>query len=315
MPPIRQEALFLEALFSEALFLEAPFSESTPCTSQSTTSESMLLKSTLSQSSLLESTSQSPLTLINTLPNQRLDLAITPLLGSRTKAQDAIHAGRVFCNGIAIAKSSYLLKVGDELKVLSEGLLLGRAGYKLRYFLQSLLEAGLWQPRHLEGKRALDVGASTGGFTQVLLEGGAESVCCIDVGRSQLHEVLRSDRRVRFYEECDVRDFADSESFSESRAFDVLVCDVSFISLYKLIDALISLNAKEYILLFKPQFEVGKEAKRDKKGVLKDPSLGERAMNEFCDYLAGRGFEIRHRCQSGVSGKEGNIEFFIYACK
>ena len=237
----------------------------------------------------------------------RLDIYVKSLCSSRTKAKEAIESGCVKVNGIVVKKGSFLLEKDDEVSVDSKDLLLSRAGYKLRGFIESLVQKGLWDRAYLFHKKAIDIGASTGGFTQVLLESGVDSVVCVDVGKNQLHTSILQDERVSVFEECDIRDFSDEGEF------DLMVCDVSFISLYKLMESFERLNVKEYIWLFKPQFEVGLNAKRNKKGVLKDKNLGQKAVNEFCENLKKRNFSVIASEKSRVSGKEGNEEFFVYA--
>ncbi|WP_300451668.1 TlyA family RNA methyltransferase [Helicobacter mastomyrinus] len=239
---------------------------------------------------------------------QRLDTYCAALLSSRTKAQEAIASGCVKVNGITIYKNAMLVNANDEVVINTQGLLLGRAGYKLRGFINELIRQGLWERDYLKDKRVLDIGSSTGGFTQVLLEEGIKEIICVDVGKNQLHSDIRNDRRVKVFEECDVRNFSDEGSF------DLLVCDVSFISLYKLIESFKRIQSRDYIWLFKPQFEVGKDAKRDKKGVLKDKHLGEEYVRAFCEHIQND-FRILHIQQSILKGKEGNEEFFIYGRK
>lgn len=239
---------------------------------------------------------------------QRLDKYCTALLGSRTKAQEAIASGCVKINGEVTYKNATILNIDDKVDIETQDLLLGRGGYKLRGFIEELNAQGYFANNHLLNKRILDIGSSTGGFTQVLLESGAREIICVDVGKNQLHKSLRQNERIKVFEECDVRNFEDKIGF------DVIVCDVSFISLYKLIDTFKRLNAKDYIWLFKPQFEVGKEAKRNKKGVLKNKDIANKALDMFCQYVQND-FRILHIKQSLLKGKEGNEEFFIYATR
>ena len=239
---------------------------------------------------------------------QRLDLYCTALLSSRTKAQEAIKQGYVSVNGKVVYKNAMLLESTDTIYINTQGLLLGRAGYKLRSFIEDLEKKHIWKSDHLKDKRACDIGSSTGGFAQVLLEHNVREVVCVDVGKNQLHTHLRNDARVRVFEECDVRDSNDE------KGFDVLVCDVSFISLYKLIESFKRIASVDYIWLFKPQFEVGKHIKRDKRGVIKDKNVGKKALEQFCADVGGD-FSIIHTAQSSLTGKEGNVEFFIYAKK
>jgi 23S rRNA (cytidine1920-2'-O)/16S rRNA (cytidine1409-2'-O)-methyltransferase len=158
----------------------------------------------------------------------------------------------------------------------------------------------------VSGKSALDIGSSTGGFTQVLLERGVAGVSCVDVGHEQLHSSLREDERVRVYEGCDIRKFEASEPF------ELIVSDVAFISLLHILDDVDRLAAEDIILLFKPQFEVGREAKRDKNGVVLDTKAVERAMQKFEDACSLKGWSLLAKSPAKLSGKEGNQEWCYY---
>ncbi len=164
---------------------------------------------------------------------------------SRTKAQTLIKKGYVSVNSKVVLKSAYKLDKSDEVSVQEHENYVSRAAYKLSAFLAEL-------NLDLTSKTALDIGASTGGFTQVLLEAGVSGVSAVDVGRGQLHKSLQSDKRVLSYESCDIRKFE-----SETK-FDLVVSDVSFISLLYILDDVDRLADQKIILLFKPQFEVGR---------------------------------------------------------
>lgn len=237
---------------------------------------------------------------------QRLDVYCARVLASRTKAQEAISNGYVRVNGKKAYKNAMLLCDDDEVHIDTHGLLIGRAGYKLKAFIALLEDLHIWSSDYLKNKRVLDVGASVGGFTQVLLEKNIGEIVCVDVGKNQLHQSIKEDKRVQVFESCDIR------AFSDKKGFDLLVCDVSFISLYKLIESFKNLACSDYIWLFKPQFEVGKEVKRDKKGVLKDRALATKALEQFCQHIQND-FRILCVKESAIKGKEGNEEFFIYA--
>ncbi len=157
---------------------------------------------------------------------------------------------------------------------------------------------------NLAGVDVLDVGSSTGGFVQILLQRGAKSVTALDVGSSQLSEILRRDPRVIVRENTDIREF-----ISEKK-FDLITCDVSFISLNLILKSLASLAKSALIVLFKPQFEVGTEAKRNKKGVLKDEKAARGARAKFEQLCAELGFAVLHSGACKITGKEGNREFF-----
>ena len=157
---------------------------------------------------------------------------------------------------------------------------------------------------NLAGADVLDVGSSTGGFVQILLQRGAKSVTALDVGSSQLSEILRRDPRVIVRENTDIREFA------SKKKFDLITCDVSFISLNLILKSLASLAKSALIVLFKPQFEVGTEAKRNKKGVLKDEKAVCAARAKFEQLCAELGLATLHAGACKITGKEGNREFF-----
>ncbi|WP_298051756.1 SAM-dependent methyltransferase [uncultured Campylobacter sp.] len=157
---------------------------------------------------------------------------------------------------------------------------------------------------NLAGADVLDVGSSTGGFVQILLQRGAKSVTALDVGSSQLSEILRRDPRVIVCENTDIREFA------SEKKFDLITCDVSFISLNLILKSLASLAKSALIVLFKPQFEVGAEAKRNKKGVLKDEKAVRAARAKFEQLCAELGLAVLYASACKIAGKEGNREFF-----
>ena len=139
---------------------------------------------------------------------------------------------------------------------------------------------------------------------QILLQRGAKSVTALDVGSSQLSEILRRDPRVIVRENTDIREFA------SKKKFDLITCDVSFISLNLILKSLTSLAKSALIVLFKPQFEVGAEAKRNKKGVLKDEKEARAARAKFEQLCAELGLATLHAGACKITGKEGNREFF-----
>jgi 23S rRNA (cytidine1920-2'-O)/16S rRNA (cytidine1409-2'-O)-methyltransferase len=152
----------------------------------------------------------------------------------------------------------------------------------------------------------LDIGSSTGGFTQVLLERAVKEVSCVDVGSEQLHHSLRKDERVHVYENCDIR------KFNSDKRFDLIVSDVAFISLLYILDDIDRLGCEDIILLFKPQFEVGREVKRDKNGVVQDKKAIVNAMMKFEDACRLKKWELVHKSPSKLTGKEGNLEYCYY---
>jgi len=215
----------------------------------------------------------------------RLDsyLVDASLVGSRTKAQGIIKDGLVSINTKIIKKSSYKVEASDKVEVAGHKEYVSRSAYKLKGFLDSL-------SMDAKDKVALDIGSSTGGFTQVLLEYGAKEVSAVDVGSRQLHEI-------------DIREFK-----SEKR-FDIVVSDVAFISLLYILDAVDTLANDKIILLFKPQFEVGREVKRDKHGVVLDEGAIKIAMNNFEEKCKEKGWSLILKEESTLTGKEGNLEY------
>lgn len=221
---------------------------------------------------------------------------------SRQKAQELIASKCVYVNGKQCSKSSYEVLEGDCVEVRSESKQwVSRAGEKLWGFLSQ-------NPVMIEGRKILDIGSSTGGFSEVLLSLGAREIVCVDVGDNQLHPKLRDHPKITFFENTDIREF-------ESEGFELIVCDVSFISLRLIIQKIYELSLGEVILLFKPQFEVGKNVKRNKKGVILDEREVQRALDEFVELLKNMGFRVREVAKSVLKGKNGNEEFFIHIQK
>ena len=217
---------------------------------------------------------------------------------SRNRALDAIKAGKVTVDGKK-AKPSMQISPDTLVEVEDEKFYVSRAARKLESFLSAY-------PMELKGKRALDIGSSTGGFAQILLENGVGSLTCVDVGSNQLHISLRSDARLSLHEETDIRDFEDEEGF------EVVTCDVSFISILQIIDDIDRLSTKDIIILYKPQFEVGREVKRDSKGVVQDNDAIRKRKEEFEAYAKGLGWEQKFQMASQVAGKSGNQEYLYH---
>ncbi|ADN08934.1 23S rRNA (cytidine-2'-O)-methyltransferase TlyA [Sulfurimonas autotrophica] len=231
----------------------------------------------------------------------RLDnyLVENDFVESRNKAQTIVKEGLVYVNNMLVKKPAFQVQQSDEVRVLEHRSYVSRAAFKLDEFLN---ETGL----HVKGKTALDIGSSTGGFTQVLLERGAGKVSCVDVGREQLHHSLRKDERVHVYENCDIR------KFEPDKQFDLIVSDVAFISLLYILDDVDRLGSEDIILLFKPQFEVGREAKRDKNGVVTDKKAIANAMTKFEDACRLKNWQLLQKSPSKLTGKEGNLEYCYY---
>ena len=220
-------------------------------------------------------------------------------IGSRTKAQTLIKEGLVSVDAKVVKKSSFQVEDSDEVKVQEHKKYVSRSAFKLDAFLNELNLS-------VDAMVALDIGASTGGFTQVLLERGVKEVSAVDVGREQLHLSLLNDKRVLSYESCDIREF------KSNKIFDIVVSDVAFISLLNILDDIDRLATKNIILLFKPQFEVGREAKRDNHGVVTDEKAILKAMIKFEDACKIKGWNLILKSKSKLTGKEGNLEYCYY---
>lgn len=215
---------------------------------------------------------------------------------TRNKAQTMIKEAMVSVNSKVMLKSSFKVSDNDEVKVQEHKSYVSRSAFKLSNFLDELA-------LHVEGSVALDIGSSTGGFTQVLLEYGAKEVTAVDVGKEQLHKSLKNDDRVHSYESCDIREF------KSDKIFDIVVSDVAFISLLYILDDVDRLSKDKIILLFKPQFEVGRGAKRDNNGVVLDEKAIMQAMIRFEDACELKKWKLILKSASKVTGKEGNLEY------
>lgn len=234
----------------------------------------------------------------------RLDLHLTQNFNiqSRNKAAELIKAKKVKINGQIVSKPS--LKVEEDMKIelLEDEFYVSRAAFKLKYFL---LDLNL----DLKNKECLDIGSSTGGFTQILLENSVKSVTCVDVGSNQLHEKIRNNEKISFFENQDIR------TFKSDKKFEIVTCDVSFISILNIIEDINNLANKEIIILFKPQFEVGTNVKRDKKGVVKDKKAILQARQRFLDFTVTLNWKLIANAPSKLEGKDGNEEELLYFSK
>ncbi|MFZ4067825.1 MAG: TlyA family RNA methyltransferase [Phenylobacterium sp.] len=225
---------------------------------------------------------------------------------SRARARAAIEAGGVRVDGRVLTRASDLINPDADITFRPAFEEVSRAAGKLK-------AAPGFDGAPLEGAVVLDVGASTGGFTEVCLGRGARRVYAVDVGRDQLHPRLRADPRVVSLEGLDARRL-DASLIPE--APDVVVCDTSFISLSKVLPAALSLAAPGAWLfaLVKPQFEVGPD-KVGKGGVVRDPSARASALHAACDFLETSGWRVTGRTPSPVTGADGNVEFLVSARK
>jgi 23S rRNA (cytidine1920-2'-O)/16S rRNA (cytidine1409-2'-O)-methyltransferase len=239
------------------------------------------------------------------MKKQRLDVALVErgLVETRAKAQSLIMARRILVNGAYVDKAG--ANVGAEDEVAIEALehpWVGRGGMKLAHALASF---GI----SVEGKVCADIGASTGGFTDVMLQNGAKKVYAIDVGYGQLDASLRNDPRVVNREKVNAR-YLDESSFDEP--IDFVSIDVSFISLKLILPAVVTFLRGELVALIKPQFEVGK-ADVGKGGIVRDAAARTAAVESVVGFARESGFDVRGVIESPVKGAEGNVEFLMHA--
>lgn len=237
----------------------------------------------------------------------RLDSLVASELGvSRTKAAALIMAGGISAGGEPARKPGQLVPEGTLFHYRRRSPEVSRAAGKLAPALEK------WGIE-VQGKIALDVGASTGGFTQVLLEAGAAHVYCVDVGKQQLAWKIRTDPRVTTIESTDIRDETTLRK-ALPQAIDLVTCDVSFISLKLVLPAITALvpNRTTVLALFKPQFEVGKKIADTHQGIITDDDIIENVLREFKDWLHQSGWQLRQTMASPVRGAKGNKERLLW---
>lgn len=229
------------------------------------------------------------------------------LVESRARAQALILAGLVYSGETRIAKAGQALALDAALDVRGrDHPWVSRGGIKLAH---AIAHFGL-DP---SGVTAMDIGSSTGGFTDVLLQGGAEHVFAVDSGTNQLAWKLRQDPRVTVLEQTSARILTPGHI---DRPATWVVCDASFIALRKVLEVPLGLAARptRLVALIKPQFEVGK-AEVGKGGVVRDPALHERVCGEVREWLEGEGWEVQGIVPSPITGPEGNVEFLVSALR
>ena len=225
---------------------------------------------------------------------------------TRARAQAAIQAGLVRVNGEVVRKPSQSIHKGAHVEAEAEHPFVSRAALKL----VAGLDGFKVDP---SGRICLDVGSSTGGFTEVLLHRGAARVYAVDVGRDQLHDSLKSDLRITSLEATDARVLTRAE-IPESPS--LIVCDASFISLAKVLGVPLSLASDdaEVIALFKPQFEVGRDF-IGKGGIVRPDAPVADALEAFARWLEGQGWQVTAHMPSPVTGGDGNLEYLVHAFK
>jgi 23S rRNA (cytidine1920-2'-O)/16S rRNA (cytidine1409-2'-O)-methyltransferase len=239
---------------------------------------------------------------------RRLDTELVRrgLAESRTAAQRVIDAGLVTVGGAPASHAARLVAEAEPVVVLAPpSRFVSRGGEKLD---SALDEFAL----DVRDARVLDAGASTGGFTDCLLQRGASHVTAVDVGHGQLHPKIRGDERVSVFERCNVRALPDELA---SQHFDMVVADLSFISLGVVLPSLLSVLVPggPLVALVKPQFEAGRREVSRGKGVISDPEVHVRVQAEVTTSLVELGATIMGWVTSPIRGADGNIEFFVHA--
>lgn len=239
---------------------------------------------------------------------QRADLLLVArgVFESRAKARAAIEAGGVSANGRAVLKASELVETDAEITAEPAHRWVGRGALKLAHALE------LWGLSP-SGLTVLDIGASTGGFTEVCLEAGAARVFAVDVGRGQLHPRLSVDPRVVNLEATDARDLTADVI---AGPVDWIVSDVSFIGLAKALPAALALAGEGSVLvcLVKPQFEAGPAAV-GKGGMVKDATARQAALDGVSNWLETTGWAVQASADSPIVGGDGNHEYLLWAKK
>ena len=242
------------------------------------------------------------------IEKQRLDTALVErgLAESRAKAQSLIYAGQVRIEGQSAVKPSQEIKPERNITIASRPRFASRGGDKLDHAL-NVFEI------NVEGKICLDAGASTGGFTDCLLQRGAKKLFSLDVGKGQIHWKLLNDPRVIVMDKTNAR-YLTAEMFPEKP--ELAVIDVSFISLTKVLPAVINIlvSGAPVIALVKPQFEAARN--ENKRGVVHDPAVRARVVEMIKQFgIQKAGLDFKKSCESPLKGPAGNVEFFIYWIK
>ena len=240
------------------------------------------------------------------MTRQRADvlLAERGLFPSREKARAAILAGEVRVGGEVLSKAGTPVDPDAEIEIAERPRYVSRGGLKLAGALAKF-------PLQVDGRRAIDIGASTGGFTDCLLQAGAASVAAVDVGYGQLAWSLRQDERVTVFERTNIRH---AEAYALGGPFDLAVIDVSFIRLELVLPKVVELlgGSGDLVALVKPQFEAGK-GRVGKRGVVRDPQVHSDVLRSTLDSVREAGLVVRGLTFSPIRGPEGNIEFWVWA--
>ena len=229
----------------------------------------------------------------------RLDQALAGLglVASRSQAESYIRLGKVTVNGKTVTKPGFFVRDINQIKLNQDEQFVSRAGLKLKSVAEKL-------DLNFSDKTILDVGSSTGGFTDFALSRGATKAICVDVGTDQLHPKLRSNERVELHEKTDIRDFYTDQDI------DIIVIDVSFISLREVLPHIarnLASNRTEVVAMVKPQFEAGSKLKNS--GVIKNDNERRQILRDFEQWVK-QYFVIKNKADSAVAGAHGNRERF-----
>lgn len=242
------------------------------------------------------------------MPRKRADVLLVErgLFDSRAKARAAIEAGGVTVSGRILVKASEPVEVDAQIVAVAAHPYVGRGALKLVHALD------LW-PVEVAGRTVLDVGASTGGFTEVCLARRAARVFAVDVGRGQLHPSLADNPRVANLEGVDARGLDAALILSPP---DLVVSDVSFIGLAKVLPAALALarDGADLIALVKPQFEAGPQGV-GKGGLVRDETVRARTLAEVVAFLEAAGWPVQATADSPIAGGDGNREYLLWATK
>jgi 23S rRNA (cytidine1920-2'-O)/16S rRNA (cytidine1409-2'-O)-methyltransferase len=234
----------------------------------------------------------------------RLDTELNKrgLVFSRSQAENYVKLGLVKVNGKVVTKPGFVVQSDAKLELISDQYV-SRAALKLASI------AGTFS-LDFRDSIVLDVGSSTGGFTDFALQHGAKKVIAVDVGSDQLHPSLRNNSKVELYEKTDIREFASEQGTSKRGGINIILTDVSFISLRYILPSLklLANSQTRLLIMCKPQFEAGRD--QVNKGIIKNSAIRRNILKDFETWLTQNGFIVLNKADSQVAGTKGNVERF-----